>query len=159
MAAEVATTRGRSVDTSDNSALTGRVIPPGSKPETEYVYLRNKSRNGNQGGGQVPEEGGSSNRPVRISAGRARPASGGALGNTNGIGYAWLASMIVIGFDEWKHNGILPRPARLWDTSLVFGLLALGSAIDLFAPLASALAWGYFFILLYQFYNKTGQFS
>jgi hypothetical protein len=75
------------------------------------------------------------------------------------MGYAWLAAMVVIGFDEWHVNGILPRPARLWYTSLVFGVLALASMSDQLVPVANAFAVGFLLVLIYQYYNKQGQFA
>jgi hypothetical protein len=81
------------------------------------------------------------------------------LGNGSIVAYAWIVAMVLVGFDEWKNNGILPRPARLWDTSIVYGLLVLLSFIDVMMPLANALAIGYTIVLLWQYYNGTGQFG
>lgn len=81
------------------------------------------------------------------------------LGNQKLIVYAWLAAMVTVGFDEWHNNGILPRPARLWDTSVVFGLLALMGFIEPITPLMNALAIGYVIVLIWQYYNGSGQFS
>jgi len=81
------------------------------------------------------------------------------LGNQKLIVYAWLAAMVTVGFDEWHNNGILPRPARLWDTSIVFGLLALMGFIEPMTPLMNALAIGYVIVLVYQYFNRGGQFG
>ena len=81
------------------------------------------------------------------------------LGNQKIIVYSWLVAMVVIGFDEWHNNGILPRPIRLWDTSLVFGLLALVGFIEPVTPIANALAIGYVIMLIWQYYDGGGQFS
>jgi hypothetical protein len=67
--------------------------------------------------------------------------------------------MVLVGFDEWKNNGILPRPVRLWDTSIVYGLLTLMGFIDIMLPIANALAIGYTIVLLWQYYNGSGQFQ
>lgn len=146
---EVATTR-------NSEVKEGKVIPKGqsrSGPKTEYIYV------GDQGGGQsaprriiswTPPEHGQSNPPRPVPQ---------WLGNARIIGYAWVASMVIVGFDEWKNHGILPRPARLWDTSIVYGLLALASVVDPLIPLLNALAVGYTFMLLWQFYNGEGQFA
>jgi hypothetical protein len=122
-------------------------------PRTEYVYV------GNEGAEQSRGRRILSYRPppqVKVQTPRGVPS---AFGNAQIIGYAWIASMIIIGFDEWKNNGILPRPMRLWDTSIVFGLLALTALIPPMVPMANALAIGYTIVLLWQFYNGQGQFS
>lgn len=61
--------------------------------------------------------------------------------------------MIVIGFDEWHNLNVLPRPARLWDASLVFGVLTLLGIVDVMVPIANALAIGYMFMLIWQYYQ------
>jgi len=81
------------------------------------------------------------------------------LGNQRVIAYSWIVAMVLVGFDEWKNHGILPRPVRLWDTSIVYGLLTLVGFIDVMLPIANALAIGYTIVLLYQFYNGSGQFG
>lgn len=81
------------------------------------------------------------------------------LGNGSIVAYAWIVAMILVGFDEWKNHGILPRPARLWDTSIVYGLLVLLGFIDVMIPIANALAIGYTIVLLWQYYNGEGQFG
>lgn len=81
------------------------------------------------------------------------------LGNNKIVSYSWLVAMVLVGFDEWKNHGILPRPVRLWDTSIVYGLLALLAFIEPLTPIANALAIGYTVVLLYQFYSKSGQFG
>jgi hypothetical protein len=73
--------------------------------------------------------------------------------------YAWIVAMILVGFDEWKNNGILPRPVRLWDTSLVYGILVLLGFVDVMVPIANALAIGYTIVLLWQYFNGQGQFT
>jgi len=81
------------------------------------------------------------------------------FGNGSLVAYAWIVAMVVIGFDEWKNNGILPRPVRLWDTSLVYGLLVLMAFIEPLIPLANALAIGYTIVLIWQYFNGQGQFG
>lgn len=66
---------------------------------------------------------------------------------------SWMLSMAVISFDEWHNNNILPRPARLWDATLFFGLLALVSMPDAMVPLANAFAAGYTIMLIWQYFN------
>ncbi len=76
-----------------------------------------------------------------------------------GVMWAWFIAMIIIGFDEWVNLQILPRPSRLWHTSVVYGILALGSSFEQVAPILNLMAWGYTLVLLYQYYNDSGQFS
>lgn len=66
---------------------------------------------------------------------------------------AWVIAMIIIGFDEWHNLGILPRPSRLWDATLVYGVLVMVGFVDAMVPLANALAIGYTIMLLWQYYN------
>lgn len=61
--------------------------------------------------------------------------------------------MITVSFDEWHNLGILPRPARLWDTSLFYGLLVLLGFVDAMVPIVNAFAIGYTLVLLYQYYQ------
>jgi hypothetical protein len=65
----------------------------------------------------------------------------------------WIIAMITVGFDEWHNLGILPRPARLWDTSLVYGVLVLAGIVDALVPLVNALAIGYTITLLVQYFQ------
>jgi hypothetical protein len=125
-------------------------------PKTEYVYVGRQDKVPAEekayGGGRrwsVPQQ-------IKVQTPRHVPS---AFGNAQFIGYAWITSMILVGFDEWKNNGILPRPVRLWDTSLVYGLLAILAFIPAAVPLANALAIGYTIVLLWQFYNGQGQFN
>lgn len=78
---------------------------------------------------------------------------GGALNNRSVVFNAWIVAMVVIGFDEWHNLGILPRPARLWDASLVYGVLVLLGFADIMVPIANALAIGYTIMLIWQYYN------
>lgn len=123
-------------------------------PRTEYVYVGNDKE-----AGWKPKVTGrrfSAPQQIRVQTPRGVPS---AFGNAQIIGYAWITSMILVGFDEWKNNGILPRPVRLWDTSIVYGLLALLALIPPVTPMANALAIGYTIVLLWQFYNGQGQFN
>jgi hypothetical protein len=121
-------------------------------PRTEYVYV------GNEGDKQGPRRVLSWRPPQQVTVRTPRHVPS-VLGNGQLIGYAWLVSMILVGFDEWKNNGILPRPMRLWDTSIVYGLLALLAIIPPLIPLANALAVGYTIVLLWQYFNGQGQFA
>lgn len=66
--------------------------------------------------------------------------------------------MAMVSWDEWTTHHILPRPARLWYTSLTYFLLALISTIDAAVPLATALAIGYTIAVAYQYFTGTGGF-
>ena len=75
------------------------------------------------------------------------------LQNRSVIFHSWVIAMVIVGFDEWHNHHILPRPARLWDTSLFYGLILLFSIVDVLVPLANVFAVGYTFTLLWQYYN------
>jgi len=145
------TSASRFPERQENRPVYARITdqPP---PRTEYVYVQDK-----QGGEQ-------GRWSLRWRPGPPRHASTPAgipawLGNERLVGYAWIMSMIIVSFDEWHNNNILPRPARLWYTSLVYGMLALVGMVDVTIPLVNALAIGYTITLLWQYYNKTGQFA
>lgn len=93
-------------------------------------------------------------KQVEVPAGGPR-----FLGNQRTIVAAWFVSMALVCADEFKSHHIFPRPARLWYTSLVFGVLALMAFADSLIPLANILAIGYAIVLTWQFFNKSGQFS
>jgi hypothetical protein len=67
--------------------------------------------------------------------------------------------MVLIAFDEWHNNHIMPRPSRFWYSSIVYAGLALASFIPGILPIVNALAMGYTFMLLWQYFNGSGQFS
>lgn len=81
------------------------------------------------------------------------------LGDRATIFYAWMIAMAIVGFDEWHNYKILPRPQRLWDTSLLYGLLTLFGLSDTLVPIANVFAVGYAITLLWNYYNGSGQFS
>lgn len=141
--------------------------PGGSVPATQYVVVnkpsggrtgqQQQSSGGSQGGGggkTAPVSGVADTKQVRLPAGV--PAF---IGNRSTIFHAWGVSMIIVGFDEWHNYHILPRPSRFWYTSLTYGLLMLAGAVDAILPLATALAIGYTIMLLWQYYNGSGQFT
>jgi hypothetical protein len=90
--------------------------------------------------------------PAQNPVARSR-ISAGVFNNRSVVFNAWIVAMILIGFDEWHNLGILPRPARLWDTTIVYGLLTMLGFVDIMVPIANALAVGYTIALLYQYYN------
>lgn len=81
------------------------------------------------------------------------------MGNKKIIVASWFTAMIFIAFDEWHNYGVLPRPQRLWDAAIVYGLLAILSSVDPIAPIANMLAIGFTMALAYQYYSGTGQFA
>lgn len=81
------------------------------------------------------------------------------LGARPVIFWAWVAAMAMVSWDEWNSHHILPRPARLWYTSLTYFLLALLATADAAVPLATALAIGFTVVLTMQYYTGNGQFT
>lgn len=81
------------------------------------------------------------------------------MGNSSVIVMAWMVAMAVVAFDEWKRHHIFPRPARLWWTTAVYGILALTGMVPALLPLMNALAIGYTIMLLWQYFTKNGQFT
>lgn len=75
------------------------------------------------------------------------------------IFYSWIGAIILVCFDEWHTNNILPRPSRLWYTTLVYGMLTMLSIVDPLVGIANALAMGYTITLYYQYFNSSGQFT
>jgi hypothetical protein len=122
-------------------------------PRTEYVYVRD-SGTGQRGYRSVSY--GQNGVNKRSAVPKGVPSF---LGNREILFGAWAVSMGLVAWDEWKVNGILPRPLRLWDTTLVYMGLALLSAVDAFVPIANALAIGYTITLLYQFFTGSGNFG
>lgn len=75
------------------------------------------------------------------------------LGSRSVIMFSWGVAMVLVSLDEWKTHHILPRPARLWDTSITFLLLAGASTLDVLTPLCSAMAIGLVVALLINYYS------
>jgi hypothetical protein len=107
----------------------------GPPPKTEYVYVRDRQRRQTGGG-------------VR-----------GFIANREVIFGAWIVAMAVVCWDEWENYGILPRPARLWYTSLLYFILALVGGIEMLVPLVNVIAIAFVITLLYQYFNHSGQFA
>lgn len=165
MAGEIEPRQGSSASRFGNPDRTispTRVVSPArsNPPRTEYVYVSDQNGGGGSGGpGYSPNAWAGrvmSMQPRKVPVPSGLPRF---LGDNHIVGYSWLASMILIGFDEWRNNGILPRPARLWYTSLIYGVLALVGMVPVMVPLVNAFAIGYTIMLLWQFYNGEGQFS
>jgi hypothetical protein len=77
----------------------------------------------------------------------------GSVSNRAIVFNMWMIAMIIIGFDEWHNLGILPRPARLWDTSLLYGLLAIAGFVDVAVPIANILAIGFTIALAVKYFQ------
>jgi hypothetical protein len=124
-------------------------------PATEYVVV-NKQQAGRTD--KAPDKPPPQQQQQRqqVSMPKGVPA---ILGNRSVIFSSWAVSMVVVCFDEWHNYHILPRPARLWYTSLTFGLLVLASIPDALVPLANAFAIGFTIMLIWQYYNGSGQFA
>jgi hypothetical protein len=146
--------------------------PPSTQgaPRTQYVYLTNVQSSNGPSQGPVSGGGSSgrfSNRVQRTSGVLGRGAQQASvprgvpkfLGNQRTVIYCWVAAMGIIAVDEWHTNKILPRPARLWWTSLFFGLLCMAGMVPSIIPIVNAIAIGYLIVLAYQFYGKKGQFA
>jgi hypothetical protein len=149
------------VATSGDRPLEGKVYSPSRRtgtpnpPRTEYVLVTPKDNSG----GDRARRWSASFSGRAGSGGRPLQTGSGFFSNRGLVTYAWLAAMAIIAYDEWHNNHILPRPARLWGTSVVYMLLGAGSMIDAAVPLVNALAIGYVFTLLWQLYNQEGQFT
>lgn len=127
----------------------------GNVPKTQYVYVEPQKSAAAQGYDRwrLNRLRGLQHRQTTM------PGIPSFLGNQQVIVYAWFASMMIVSWDEWRNNGILPRPSRLWYTSLTFAVLAIAGFITPLIPLLNALAIGYTIMLLWQYYNKSGQFA
>ena len=77
----------------------------------------------------------------------------GSVSNRAIVFNMWLIAMILVSFDEWHNLGILPRPARLWDTSLLYGLLVIAGFVDVAVPIANMLAIGFTISLLIKYFQ------
>lgn len=73
--------------------------------------------------------------------------------------FAWGLAMVMVSLDEWHTHHVLPRPARLWYTSLTYFLLAAAASFDAMVPLATALAIGLTIAVGYQYYTGAGAFG
>jgi hypothetical protein len=97
---------------------------------------------------------GSSSQPVNLP--KPLPKM---LGQRPIIFYSWMVAIILVGYDEWHTLGIIPRPSRFWETSLLYALLIMLSIPDAMVPLANALALGYTLYLVWQYFGGSGQFT
>jgi hypothetical protein len=117
-------------------------------------------------GGGIPGEA-TANRTTSIfvrlpGGGQPAPTPGFLpkfLGSRSIILFAWAACMAMVSLDEWHTYGILPRPARLWDTSLTFMLIASASTFDPLVPICSIFALGLVIAVAYNYYTGNGGFG
>jgi hypothetical protein len=115
---------------------------------TEYVYVTDAK------GNQTLQKNRSYQPATSVPRGIPR-----FLGNRQIMFGAWAVGMALISWDEWKANNILPRPLRLWETTMVYAILALASTADFMVPICNALAIGYTLVLLYEFFTGGGNFG
>jgi hypothetical protein len=111
-------------------------------PRTEYVVVNQGQQ---QQGGRI--KGGMRWTAQRVADRGAPKLPAGIpsfLTSSRIISGAWVVAIGLVCYDEWHNGNILPRPARLWWTSILYGLLALaGWIIPGILPLANAFAIGY----------------
>jgi hypothetical protein len=132
--------------------------PPPNTPGPAAPYSVVQPNFVNRAWNRIPQQ----NPTANIPRGMPQFLRSGPINNRSVVFNAWMIAMIVVGFDEWHNLGILPRPARLWDTSLVYGLLVMLGFVDAMVPIANALAIGYTFQLIWQYFQgnltpSTGQ--
>lgn len=77
----------------------------------------------------------------------------GSLNNRAIVFNMWIIAMIIVSFDEWHNLGILPRPSRLWNTSLLYGILVMAGFVDVMVPITNILAIGFTVTLLSQYFQ------
>lgn len=148
--AKVKTSRNPPKQTYNYRDAQGKRVSSSSPPATEYIYVEPK---GSQQQGNILS---------RVAGGgKARTPAGvpSWLGRREIILGAWLGAMVLVSVDEWRNNGILPRPSRLWWTTLTYAILMGVSIIDPLVPITNALAIGYTIVLAYQYFNGQGQFT
>lgn len=75
------------------------------------------------------------------------------------IFYTWAIAIVMVVLDEWHTYHFLPRPARLWWTTVAFMLMAGLATIDAMVPIVNAFAIGMVIVLGYQYYSGTGSFG
>lgn len=150
------------------------VYAPGQSPASQNFYQTYNTRTlGGGGGGYTPPppSGGGFNyggsylyrQFQRVPGGGAPvPVPNGVpkfLGGRGLLLFSWVAAMMMVSLDEWHTHHVLPRPARLWYTSLTYFLLAILSTFDMAVPLANLLAIGLTVSVAYEYYNGSGDFG
>lgn len=91
------------------------------------------------------------NGPVTVPKGVPR-----FLGSRSLILFSWAIAMALVSVDEWQTHHVLPRPARLWYTTLTYFLLAIASTVDVLVPIINLIALGLTIAVAYQFYTGAG---
>lgn len=149
-------------------ATRNAAVRSSAPPRTEYIRLDRVNYSSTDappprpsGGGRWQGRVAGTSRVLGSGATRAQVPQGvpAFLGNQRTVVYTWLAAMATITVDEWHRHGMLPRPSRLWWTSLFYGLLAIMGMAEGLIPLVNAFAIGYLIRLLWQYYNAEGQFA
>lgn len=103
--------------------------------------------------------------PASQRAWRANQASGprlpvpGILSERRILVASWAIAMVLVTLNERQLGFPLPRPARLWSATGVYGILALASTVDAIVPITNALGVGYLVVLGMDYFSGTGQFG
>lgn len=153
--------------------ISGQVPPPAQAPQTSpyqpsaQIAQQNRVRlRLSTAAPTSPQTAQAQGTLVRIGnmipAQQQRPVPGWMpewLGNQRVVVYAWIIAMAAITFDEWHNNHILPRPSRLWYATLTYGILAVTGMVGFLTPITNMLAIGYSIMLIWQYFNKQGQFA
>jgi len=143
-----------------------QVYPPGSYPgpqssgpqqgRTYVIYQPGQQQQTQQPGrmsrvqNRIPPQ----NQTVDSSLSNSLPSwLKGSVNNRAIVFNMWIIAMIIVGFDEWHNLNVLPRPARLWDTSLLYGLLIIAGFVDAAVPIANLLAIGFTISLLIKYFQ------
>jgi|SRR5215469_464965 len=152
----------------------GVIEPAGVYPPagSQRFYQTYNTRYVNGGGPPPPSQGGPS---FDYSGGRTYnffqrlPQGAMSVGVPTGVPrflgarpiifYMWMVAIGMVVLDEWHTHHILPRPARLWWTTVAFLLMAALATIDAMVPLVNAFAIGMVIVLGYQYYSGTGAFG
>lgn len=72
---------------------------------------------------------------------------------------SWAVAMVLVTLDEHRSGYLLPRPARLWSATLLYGLLAAAGSVELIIPIVNMLAIGYTVAVGMQYFEHTGMFG
>lgn len=72
---------------------------------------------------------------------------------------SWAVAMVLVTLDEHRSGYLLPRPARLWSATLLYGLLAAAGSVEVIVPIVNVLAIGYTIAVGMQYFEHTGMFG
>ena len=145
------------------------IIPPGGSSGGRNFYNTYNTRYIRNPPPYTPQGPDYSNSRIYNLMNRAPNGSGSSVTVPSGVPrflgarpilmFSWIAAMAMVCLDEWHTYHILPRPARLWDTTATFLLLGVASTFDVLVPIINIFAIGLVIQLGYQYYTGTGQFG